>query len=117
MPIPKTPGFIVQLHDGTLLVDAYSTVIMFASREDALVAIQDAYPAVRHHPRRSSRPATGPLAQAPPATGGPAAGGCIVTETGGTSTTRPAATRSPRGLACPSPGADNRRNQDSRPIP
>ncbi len=43
MPIPKTPGFIVQLHDGTLLLDDYSTVIMFASREDALVAMQDAY--------------------------------------------------------------------------
>jgi len=43
MPIPKTPGFIVQLHDGTLLLDNYSTVIMFASREDALVAMQDTY--------------------------------------------------------------------------
>ena len=43
MPIPKTPGFIVELHDGKLFVDGYSAVIMFVSREDALAAMQATY--------------------------------------------------------------------------
>ncbi len=31
----KPPGYIVQLRDGSLVIDAYGTVILFRDRDDA----------------------------------------------------------------------------------